>query len=105
MEHDGSNGRGVWKVAAIALGMIALAACAYGFVIYSAFSTDLAAARIDGAHAHDEVVRLRTELNSTEAQANAMEEQLQSAQARLAARSRGQLPIQLSFHGAVLRSG
>jgi hypothetical protein len=48
---------------------------------------------------------LRAELSSTEAQANALQEKLQSAQARLAARSRRPLPIQLSFHDAVLRSG
>jgi hypothetical protein len=44
-------------------------------------------------------------LNSTEAQASALEEKLLSTQARLAAQSRRDLPIQLSFHDAVRRSG
>jgi hypothetical protein len=104
MEEEASNGSGVWKVAAITVGMIAAGACGYSFILYSAFSTELAAARTDSTIAHREVVNLRTELNSTEVQANALQEKLLSAEARLAARSRRQLPIQLSFHDA-LRSG
>jgi hypothetical protein len=105
MEDDPSDGSTVWKVATIALGMIAVGACAYSFMLYGAFSTELAAARIDSKLAHNEVVNLRARLNSTEAQASALEEKLLSTQARLAAQSRRDLPIQLSFHDAVRRSG
>lgn len=105
MEDDASNGSAVWKVATIALGMIAVGACAYSFMLYSAFSTDLAAARKDIKLAHNEVVNLIAQLKSTEAQANAVQEKLVRTQARLAARSRRDLPIRLSFHDAGLRSG
>jgi hypothetical protein len=104
MEEDASNCSGVWKVASITVGMIAAGACGYSFILYSAFSTELAAARTDRNVAHNEVVTLKAELTSTEAQANALQERLQSAQERLAARSRRLLPVQLSFHDA-LRSG
>jgi len=104
MEGDAAPGSGVWKVATITVGMIAAGACGYSFILYSAFSTELAAARTDGKLAHHEIVNLRAELSSTEVQANALQEKLQSAQVRLAARSRRPLPIRLSFHDA-LRSG
>jgi uncharacterized protein YlxW (UPF0749 family) len=104
VEEGAADGSSVWKVAAIALGMIAAGACAYSFILFSAFSTELAAARIDSKLAHNDVMNLRAELSSTEAQANALQEKLQSAQARLAARSRRPLPIRLSFHDAVLHS-
>jgi len=105
MQEDGaSNGSGVWQVATIAVGMIAAGACAYGFILYGAFSTELAAARIDANLAHNEAANLKAELTATEAQVNALQEKLQSAQARLAARSRRQLPVRLSFHDG-LRSG
>jgi hypothetical protein len=105
MEDAASNGSAVWKVATIALGMIAVSACAYSFVLYSAFSTDLAAAKNDINLAHTEVVNLRAQLNWAEAQANAVAEKLLRAQARVAAHSRRDLPIQLSFHDAGPRSG
>jgi len=105
MNDDASNGSAVWKVATIALGMITVGVCAYSFMLYSALSTDLAAARNDGNLAHNEVVNLRVQLDSAEAQANALAEKVARAQARLAARSRRDLPIQLSFHDAGLRSG
>ena len=105
MEDDASDRATVWKVATVALGMIAAGACGYSFVLYSAFSTELSAARVDSNRAHDEIVSLRSELNSTEAQADALQDKLQSTQARLAARSRRALPVQLSFHDASLRSG
>jgi hypothetical protein len=105
MEDDASNGSTVWKLATIALGMIAVGACAYSFMLYSALSTDLAAARNDINLAHNEVVNLTAQLNSAEAQANAVAETLLRAQAQLAAHSRRHLPIQISFHDAGLRSG
>jgi len=105
MEDDASNGSSVWKIATIALGMIAAGAGAYSFMLYSALSTDLAAARNDSNLAHNEAVNLRVQLNSAEAQANAVAEKLLRAQARLAAHARRDLPIQLSFHDAGLRSG
>ena len=101
MEGDAAPGSGMWKVATITVGMIAAGACGYSFILYSAFSTELAAARTDGRLAHQELVNLRAELSSTEVQANALQEKLQSAQARLVARSRRQLPVQLSFHDAL----
>jgi hypothetical protein len=104
MEGGAASGSGVWRVATITVGMIAAGACGYSFILYDAFSTELAAARTDGKLAHQEIVSLRAELNSAEVQANALQEKLQSAQARLAARARRQLPIRLSFHDA-LRSG
>jgi hypothetical protein len=105
MENDASDRGTVWKVATVALGMIASGACAYSFILYSALSTELTAARIDSNRAHSEIVSLRSELSSTEAQADAVQEKLQSTQARLAARLRRELPVRLSFHDAVLRSG
>ena len=105
MENDASGGGTVWKVATISLGMIASGACAYSFILYSSLSTELTAARIDSNLAHNEIVSLRSELNSTEAQADAVQEKLQSTQARLAAQPRRELPVRLSFHDAVLRSG
>jgi hypothetical protein len=104
VEEEVSNGDGVWRVATIALGMIAAGACAYSFMLYSALSTDLAAARIDRNLTHNEVVHLRAELISAETLADSLQQKLQSAQARLAARSLRELPIRLSFHDA-LRSG
>jgi hypothetical protein len=105
MEDDASNGSAVWKVATIALGMIAVGTCAYSLMLCCALSTDLAGARNDLNLAHNEVVNLRVQLNSAEEQANALAEKLLRAQARLAAHSRGDLPIQLSFHDAGPRSG
>jgi len=105
MENDASDRGTVWKVAAVALGMIASGACAYSFILYGEFSAELSAARMDNNRANNEIVSLKSELNSTEAQADAVQEKLQSTQARLAARSRRELPVQLSFHDAVQRSG
>jgi len=105
MQDDAANGSAVWKVATIALGMIAVGACAYGFMLYSAFSTELAAAKLDINLARNEVVNLRAQLNSAEALANGVREKLRSTQARLATQSRRALPIRLSFHDAVHRSG
>jgi hypothetical protein len=105
MDDDASNDSSTWRVATIALGMIAVGACAYSFMLYRALSTDLADARIDGRLAHNEVVNLMAQLNSTEAQANAVHQELLSTRARLAAQSRRDLPIRLSFRDAVLRPG
>lgn len=105
MKDDPSHGSSAWKVATIALGMITVGACGYSLMLNSAFSTELAAARIDSNLAHNEVLNLRAQLHSTEAQVSALEEKLSSTQARLSAQSRRDLPIQLSFHDAVLRSG
>ena len=73
MENDASGGGTVWKVATISLGMIASGACAYSFILYSSLSTELAAARSDSSLAHNEIASLRSELNSTEAQADAVQ--------------------------------
>jgi hypothetical protein len=105
MEEHSSSGDSVWRVATIALAMIAAGACIYSFMLYNAFSTELAAARIDNKLARDEVVNLTAQLSSAEAQANALQESVLSTHARLAAASRHDLPIQLSFRDAVLRSG
>jgi hypothetical protein len=86
MEDDASNGSAMWKAAAIAFGMIAVGACAYSFVLYSALSADLAAAKNDVKMARNELETLRSELSSMEQRANARgEQQLQITQARLAA--------------------
>jgi hypothetical protein len=106
MENDASNGSAMWKAAAIAFGMIAAGACAYSFMLYSALATDLAAAKNDVNLAHNELQILRSELSSTEERANAREEQrLRITKARLAAQVRRDLPIELTFHDAALRSG
>jgi hypothetical protein len=105
MEDDASKGAAAWNIAIIVLGMIALGAFAYSFVLYSAFSTELAAARSDSKRAHDEVVNLRAQLKAAEAQVEAEQEKLQSAEALIAAHSRRALPIQLSFHDNVHRPG
>jgi hypothetical protein len=105
MEDDASNGSSVWQAATLALGLIASGVCTYSFILYNSFSTELAAARIDSNLAHSEIVSLRSELSTTEAQADAVQEKLQSTQARLAARLRHELPVRLSFHDAVRRSG
>ena len=105
MADDASNGTATWKVATMALAMIAAGACAYSYLLYSAFSMELTAARYDFQLAHNEVVNLRAQLSTTEAQANAMEENLESSRTRFASQSRRDLPIELSFHDAVLRAG
>jgi hypothetical protein len=106
MEDNASDSRPVWKLATIAFAMIALGACAYSFVLYSQFSTELAAARNDLDLAHQEVLTLRSQLSSMEAQADADQLILQSRQEpQAAARPQRDLPIELSFHDAVSRSG
>lgn len=106
MEDDALSGSSMWKAAAIAFGMIAVGACAYSFMLYSALATDLAAAKNDVNLAHNELENLRSELSSTEERANSQEEQqLQITKARLAAQVRRDLPIELTFHDADLRSG
>lgn len=104
-EDDAPDSGAVWKVATIALGMIATGACAYSFLLYSAFSTELATARVDINLADNEVVNLRAQLTSAEVQANGVQQKLRSLQARVAAQSRRALPIRLSFHDAVHRIG
>jgi len=66
MADDASNGTATWKVATMALAMIAAGACAYSYLLYSAFSMELAAARYDFQLAHNEVVNLRAQLSTTE---------------------------------------
>jgi hypothetical protein len=106
MEDDASNGSAIWKPAAIAFGMIAVGACAYSFMLYSALATDLAAAKNDVNVAHNELENLRSELSSMEARANVEEEQqLLTRKAQVAAQVRRSLPIELTFHDAALRSG
>lgn len=106
MEDDASDSRSVWRLATIALAMIALGACAYSFVLYSEFSSELAAARNEVDVAHQEVVTLRSQLSSMEAQAEADQLILQSKHAsQPAAQSQRDLPIELSFHDALSRSG
>jgi hypothetical protein len=108
MEDDASDSRAVWKLATIALGMIALGVCAYSFVLYSDFCTELAAARNDADLAHREIVTLKAQLSAMEAQSAADQEILRSTHAAplaAAAPSQRELPIELSFHDAVSRSG
>jgi len=106
MEDNASDSRPVWKLATIAFGMIALGACVYSFVLYSEFSTELAAARNEVDLAHQEVVTLRSQLSSMEAQADADQLLIQSRHERqAAAQSQQDLPIELSFHDAISRSG
>jgi len=106
MEDEAPSGTGVRGVATIAFGMVAAGACAYGFLLYGAFSLELAAARNEINLAHHEVAALRAQLSSVEAQANAAQEILQRTQVQLAAaQPRRELPVQLSFHEGVTRSG
>ena len=106
MEDNAWDSRPVWKLATIAFGMIALGACVYSFVLYSEFSTELAAARNEVDLAHQEVVTLRSQLSSMEAQADADQLLIQSRHERqAAAQSQQDLPIELSFHDAISRSG
>ena len=98
MQEVASKGGTVWKVAAIAFGMIALGACAYSFMLYGALASELAAAKNDVRLAHDEIANLNTQLRLTEEQAETQQQQLQGEQARLAAQSRRNLPIELTFH-------
>ena len=98
MEDNASDSRPVWKLATIAFGMIALGACAYSFVLYSEFSTELAAARNEADLAHQEVITLRSQLSSMQAQADADQLALQSKhEHQAAAQSTRDLPIELSF--------
>ena len=98
MQDDASNGSTVWKVAAIAFGMIALGACVYSFMLYGALASELGAARNDVRLAHNEIANLNEELRLTEEQAETQQQQLQGKRARLAAQSRRNLPIELTFH-------
>lgn len=100
MQDDESNGSTVWKSAAIAVGMIALGACAYSFMLYSALASELAAARNDVRLAHNEIANLNTQLRLMEEQRETKQQQIQGEQARLAAQSRRNLPIELTFHEA-----
>jgi len=98
MQDDASKGGTVWRVAAIAFGMIALGACAYSFMLYGALASELAAARNDVRLAHNEIANLNTQLRLTEEQAETQQQQRQGEQARFAAQSRRNLPIELTFH-------
>jgi hypothetical protein len=100
MQDDASNGGSVWKVAAIAFGMIAVGACAYSYVLYGALASDLAAGRNDVRLAQNEIANLNTQLRLMEEQAEAQQEQLQGKHARLAAQSGRNLPIDLTFFEA-----
>ena len=100
MQDGVSNGTTVWKGAAIAIGMIALGACAYGFMLYGALASELAAARNDVRLAHNEIANLNTQVRLMEEQAETQQQQLQGKQALLAAQSRRNLPIELTFHEA-----
>jgi hypothetical protein len=105
MERHSSDGSSVWKVATVALGMIAVSVCAYSFMLYGAFSAELNAARIEINLAHDEVTNLRAQLSSTEALTDALLDNEEIRHAQVAAGTRRDLPIQLSFRNAVSRSG
>jgi hypothetical protein len=98
MQDDASKSSRVWKVAAIAFGMIALGACAYSFMLYGALASQLAAAKNDVRLAHNEIANLNTQQRLTEEQAETQQLQLRGEQARLAAQSRRNLPIELTFH-------
>jgi hypothetical protein len=100
MQDNAPSNSAVWKIAAIALGMIAVGACSYSFILYNALASDLAAAKNDARLAHGEVANLNAQLRILEEQAEAQQEQLQGERARLAAQSRRNLPIQLTFHEA-----
>ena len=100
MQDDASNGDSVWKVAAIAFGLIAVAACVYSYVLYGALASELTAERTDARLAHNDVANLDTQLRLMEEQAAAQEEQLEREHARLAAQSERDLPIDLTFHDA-----
>ena len=100
MQDDASNGSTGWKAAAITFGITTLGACAYGFVLYSALASELAAARNDVGLAHNEIANLNTQLRLMEEQAETQQHQLQGEQARLGAQSRRNLPIELTFHEA-----
>ena len=104
MQDNVSNGTGVWKVAAISFGMIAVSTCAYSFVLYGALASDLAAAKNDARLAHNEVANLNTQLSLMEEEVEGQEQQLHREQERRAALSLRNLPIELTFHD-VGRSG
>jgi hypothetical protein len=98
MPDDAPNNSAVWKIAAIAFGMIAVGACCYSFMLYDALASDLAAAKSDVRFAHSEVANLNAQLRILEEQVEAQQEQLLGERAQLAAASRRNLPIQLTFH-------
>ena len=100
MQDGVSNGSGVWKVAAISFGMIAVGACAYSFMLYGALASDLAAAKNDVRLAHNEVANLNTQLRLMEEDLEGQEQQLHREQERRAALSLRNLPIELTFHEA-----
>ena len=104
MQDDAASGSTVWKVAAIAFGMIAAGLCAYSFMLYSALASDLTAARNEVRLAQNEVTSLHSQLKLMEEQVETQQQQLQREHARLAAESRRSLPIELTFHEAS-RSG
>lgn len=100
MQDCAPSNSAVWKIAAIAFGMIAVGACSYSFMLYAALASDLAAAKNDARFAHGEVTNLNAQLRILEEQVEAQQEQLQGERAQLAAASRRNLPIQLTFHEA-----
>jgi len=104
MDDSTSDGATVWKVAALALALIATGAGVFTYAMYGALTTQLAAARSEAAAARAEGASLRAQLTALEAQAESEQLQREGAQARAAA-SRPDLPVELTFHDAVLRSG
>lgn len=100
MQGNAPTNSAVWKIAAIAFAMIAVGACCYSFMLYDALASDLAAAKNDVRFAHSEVTNLNAQLRILEEQVEAQQEQLQGERAQLAAASRRNLPIQLTFHEA-----
>jgi hypothetical protein len=100
MQDGSSNGSTVWKVSAIAFGIMALGACAYSFMLSGTLASELAAARNDVRLAHNEIANLNTQLRLMEELAETQQQQLNREHTRFEAQSRRNLPIELTFHEA-----
>lgn len=115
------NGK-AWRIATFILAVVAASAGVYGFTQHNevvSLTAQLATAAADAKQAHDTASNLSTQLaaaaadakqahstaDATAAQASAEQQQLQSTEAKLAAETRPDLPVNLSFRKALLSAG
>jgi septal ring factor EnvC (AmiA/AmiB activator) len=115
-------GNKTWQIAAFILGAVAVGAGVCAFTQHNqviALTGQLAAATADAKQAHDTASSLSTKLadvtkdaqqaheqaTATKAQATAEEQQLQMTTAKLAAETRPDLPVNLTFHKGLLSAG
>jgi hypothetical protein len=108
-----------WMVAAIALGVVAVGVGGFAYVEQSKLSAQLATATDDASRAHSEAATLKAQLDAANQQLasygrqiRADEDQLVKAEhqigtdeQRIAAESRPDLPIKLSFRQALTSQG